>query len=162
MAIFNHTTTFTADNVLSETEGENINYYAELNATNGIGVTINKGMNLRKDYVAEAVSLATEAVTAQKANALFRAGQVVSASSIITEDISFIPTGSAGSLTLGSTTQYFDTLFAQRVKLGDGGQAEIETATDNLGIIGSTSKYWKDVYSYDFHAKENVLSLIHI
>ena len=156
MAIFNHTTTFTADNVLSETEGENINYYAELNATNGIGVTINKGMNLRKDYVAEAVSLATEAVTAQKANALFRAGQVVAASSIITEDISFIPTGSAGSLTLGSTTQYFDTLFAQRVKLGDGGQAEIETATDNLGIIGSTSKYWKDVYSYDFHAKENV------
>ena len=156
MAIFNHTTTFTADNVLSETEGENINYYAELNATNGIGVTINKGMNLRKDYVAEAVSLATEAVTAQKANALFRAGQVVAASSIITEDISFIPTGSAGSLTLGSSSQYFDTLFAQRVKLGDGGQAEIETATDNLGIIGSTSKYWKDVYSYDFHAKENV------
>ena len=56
MAVFNHTETFTADNVLSSSEGDEINYYAELNATGGIGVNINKGMNLRKDYVAEAVS----------------------------------------------------------------------------------------------------------
>lgn len=156
MAIFNHDATFTADNVISNSEGDSINYYAELNATGGIGVTINKGMNLRKDYVAEAVNLATEAITAQKANALFRAGQVVSAASIITDDISFIPTGSPGSLTLGSSSQYFDTLFAQRVKLGDGGQAEIETATDNLGILGSSEKAFADLFTYDLHANANV------
>ena len=156
MAIFNHTTTFIADNVLSETEGENINYYAELNATNGIGTTINKGMNLRKDYVAEAVSLATEAITAQKANALFRGGQVVNASSIITEDISFIPTGSTGSLTLGNQSQYFDTVFTQRVEVGHGGQGAIDTITDNVGTLGSSSKSFQDIYSYDFHAKQNV------
>jgi hypothetical protein len=156
MAIFNHDATFTADNVISNSEGDSINYYAELNATGGIGVIINKGMNLRKDYVAEAVNLATEAITAQKANALFRAGQVVSAASIITDDISFIPTGSPGSLTLGSSTQYFDTLFAQRVKLGDGGQAEIETATDNLGILGNSEKAFADLYTYDVHANANV------
>ena len=156
MAIFNHDATFTADNVISNSEGDSINYYAELNATGGIGVTINKGMNLRKDYVAEAVNLATEAITAQKANALFRAGQVVSAASIITDDISFIPTGAPGSLTLGSSSQYFDTLFAQRVKLGDGGQAEIETATDNLGILGSSEKAFADVFTYDLHANANV------
>ena len=156
MAIFNHTTGFTADNVLSETEGENINYYAELNSTGSIGVDISKGMNLRKDYIAEAVALATEAITAQKANALFRGGQVVSATSIITDDISFIPTGAAGSLTLGSQAQYFDTLFAQRIKLGDGGQAEIETETDNLGILGSANKSFADVFTYDVHAKADV------
>lgn len=156
MAIFNHTPGFTADNVLSETEGENINYYAELNSTGSIGVDISKGMNLRKDYIAEAVALATEAITAQKANALFRGGQVVSATSIITDDISFIPTGAAGSLTLGSQTQYFDTLFAQRIKLGDGGQAEIETQTDNLGILGSSNKSFADVFTYDLHAKADV------
>ena len=167
MAIFNHTTTFTADNVLSETEGENINYYAELNATGSIGVTINKGMNLRKDYVAEAVALATEAITAQKANALFRGGQVVSASSIITEDISWIPTGTTGTLSLGqnfaSGNQYFDTFFGQRISLGHStdntignSQWEISTEHDNLGIIGSTSKAIADIFTYDLRANANV------
>lgn len=156
MALFNHDATFTADNVVSETEGEQINYYAELNATGGIGTTINKGMNLRDDYVAEAVALATEAVTAQKANALFRGGQVVAATSIITEDISWIPTGATGSLTLGNQTQYFDTFFGQRLSLGHGGQAEISTATDNLGILGSTAKAFADLYTYDVHANANV------
>ena len=156
MALFNHDAGFQADNVLSESEGEQINFYAELNATGGIGTTINKGMNLRDDYIAEAVALATEAVTAQKANALFRGGQVIAATSIITEDISFIPTGATGSLTLGNQSQYFDSLFAQRVSLGHGGQAEISTASDNLGILGSTAKAFADIHTYDVHANANV------
>ena len=159
MAIFNHTTTFTADNVSSETEGENINYYAELNATGSIGTTINKGMNLRKDYVAEAVSLATEAITAQKANALFRSGQVVDAGSILTKEISWIPEGTTGTLTLGNETQYFDSIYVQRIKFpndGNNQQAEIETFADNKGLLGSQAKAFADVHTYDVHAKANI------
>jgi hypothetical protein len=159
MAIFNHTTTFTADNVSSETEGENINYYAELNATGSVGTTINKGMNLRKDYVAEAVSLATEAITAQKANALFRSGQVVDAGSILTKEISWIPEGTTGTLTLGNETQYFDSIYVQRIKFpndGNNQQAEIETFADNKGLLGSQAKAFADVHTYDVHAKANI------
>jgi hypothetical protein len=159
MAIFNHTTTFTADNVSSETEGENINYYAELNATGSVGTTINKGMNLRKDYVAEAVSLATEAITAQKANALFRSGQVVDAGSIMTKEISWIPEGTTGTLTLGNETQYFDSIYVQRIKFpndGNNQQAEIETFADNKGLLGSQAKAFADVHTYDVHAKANI------
>ena len=92
MALFNHTSSFVADNVLSESEGDNINYYAELNSTGGIGITINKGMNLRDDYVSEAVSLATEAVTAQKANALQVGGSVINASDFARKSDDIVPT----------------------------------------------------------------------
>jgi hypothetical protein len=71
MAILNHDEAFTVGNVPSNTFGEDINFYQELSAVNGIGVSIKKGLNLRQEYTQGAVPLADEATTAQTANAIY-------------------------------------------------------------------------------------------
>ena len=160
MAVFNHTETFTADNVLSTSEGEQYNYYAELNATGGIGVTINKGMNLRKDYIAEAVSLATEAITAQKANALFDGTNVINTSQFYRDDIDVIPSANI-TYTIGGTPSgaaspiYFDTGFFQRIQFA-GDQAEITLTTDNSLNIGSPTLRANTIYTYDVVATDDI------
>ncbi len=154
MAIFNHTATFTADNVVSESEGENINYYAELNATNGIGVTINKGMNLRKDYVAEAVSLATRSVTADKANALVVGSDVINSSQFFRDNADVKPSANI-TYSLGSTTQMFDTAFVQRIDFAGSDQAEISMQTDNKLIIGTSSKSPKEIHTHDLFVHDD-------
>jgi len=78
MAIFNHDQQFTIGNVPSESFGEEINYYQELSAVNGIGVVIKKGLNLRQEYTQGAVPLADEATTAQTANAIYSPSLTVS------------------------------------------------------------------------------------
>lgn len=154
MAIFNHDAQFTADNVVSTTEGDSINYYAELNATGGIGVVINKGMNLRDDYVSEAVALATEAVTAQKANALVVGGDVIASSNFYKSTASLIP-GADITHTLGSPTNRFDHLYIQQITLG-AGQEQLQFVSDNNAKIGSSSKRAKEIYTYDLFATDDV------
>ena len=125
--------------MLSSSEGDEINYYAELNATGGIGVNINKGMNLRKDYVAEAVSLATEAITAQKANALFDGTNIINTSQFYRDDIDVIPSANI-TYTIGGTTlvRHLQFIliqgFSQRIQFA-GDQAEITLTTDNSLIL---------------------------
>ena len=154
MALFNHDATFTADNVVSETEGDNINYYAELNSTGGIGIIINKGMNLRDDYVSEAVSLATEAVTAQKANALQVGGVVINASDFARKSDDIIPTADK-TYSLGSSGVRYDHLFVQQITVGDG-QEQIQFASANAAKIGSSSKRALELYTNLVDASTNV------
>jgi len=154
MAIFNHDAQFTVDNVVSTTEGEEINYYAELNATGGIGVIINKGMNLRDDYISEAVALATEAVQAQKSNALVVGGQVVNASSFFRNNDNIIPAADI-TYSIGSPSNRYDHIYAQQITLG-AGQSQLQFVTDNNAKIGSSSKRAKEIFTYDLFASDDV------
>lgn len=77
MALLNHDEAFTVGNVPSDSFGEEINYYQELSAVNGIGVSIKKGLNLRQEYTQGAVPLADEATTAQTANAVYSSSLTV-------------------------------------------------------------------------------------
>jgi hypothetical protein len=157
MAIFNHDATFTADNVVSNTEGDNINYYAELNATGGVGVTINKGMNLRKDYVAEAVSLATEAITAQKANALFVGGTtIINAEQFFRNNTDLLPDVDI-SFSIGSPTKRYDHLFVQQITLG-AGQEQLQFVSNGSAKIGSVSNQAGTVYAYDLYGGNAAIS----
>jgi hypothetical protein len=154
MAIFNHDAQFTVDNVLSTSEGDSINYYAELNATGGIGVIINKGMNLRSDYIAEAVALATEAVQAQKANALVVGGSVVSATNFLRNSADILPSADI-TFSIGSPTHRYDHLYIQQITLG-AGQEQLQFVSNNNAVIGSSSRRAKDIWTYDLHASANV------
>ena len=157
MAIFNHDATFTADNVTSTTEGDSINYYAELNATGGVGVTINKGMNLRKDYVAEAVSLATEAITAQKANALFVGGTtIINAEQFFRNNTDLLPDVDI-SFSIGSPTKRYDHLFVQQITLG-AGQEQLQFVSNGSAKIGSVSNQAGTVYAYDLYGGNAAIS----
>jgi hypothetical protein len=157
MAIFNHDATFTADNVVSNTEGDNINYFAELNATGGVGVTINKGMNLRKDYVAEAVSLATEAITAQKANALFVGGTtIINAEQFFRNNTDLLPDVDI-SFSIGSPTKRYDHLFVQQITLG-AGQEQLQFVSNGSAKIGSVSNQAGTVYAYDLYGGNAAIS----
>lgn len=155
MALFNHDAGFTADNVVSDTEGDSINYYAELNATGGIGIEINKGMNLRSDYVSEAVSLATEAVTAQKANALQVGGSVINASDFARKSDDIVPTADK-TYSLGSASSMFESLFIQRIDFDSTSQAAIDIKTDNLLTLGNATNRAKEIYTYDLFATDDV------
>ena len=157
MAIFNHDATFTADNVASTTEGDSINYYAELNATGGVGVTINKGMNLRKDYVAEAVSLATEAITAQKANALFVGGTtIINANQFFRNNTDLLPDVDI-SFSIGSPSKRYDHLFVQQITLG-AGQEQLQFVSNGSAKIGSVSNQAATVYAYDLYGGNAAIS----
>ena len=157
MAIFNHDATFTADNVVSNTEGDNINYFAELNATGGIGVTINKGMNLRKDYVAEAVSLATEAITAQKANALFVGGTtIINAEQFFRNNTDLLPDVDI-SFSIGSPQKRYDHLFVQQITLG-AGQEQLQFVSNGSAKIGSVSNQAGTVHAFDLYGGNAAIS----
>ena len=51
VAIFSGHANFTAGNLTSATESESANYYAQLNESGGIGLTIRAGLNLRADNI---------------------------------------------------------------------------------------------------------------
>ena len=157
MALFNHDDQFTVDNVTSETEGDNINYYAELNATGGIGVTLNKGMNLRSDYIAEAVALATEAVTAQKANALITTGNaIITADNLIHVGRSYIPTANITE-TLGDLTHLFDQTHTQNLYVGGSSAGEIRFGGNNIVSIGNTSTQANVIYTQDLFVGDDLV-----
>ena len=157
MALFNHDDQFTVDNVTSETEGDNINYYAELNATGGIGVTLSKGMNLRSDYIAEAVALATEAVTAQKANALITTGNaIITADNLIHVGRSYIPTANITE-TLGDLTHLFDQTHTQNLYVGGSSAGEIRFGGNNIVSIGNTSTQANVIYTQDLFVGDDLV-----
>ena len=157
MALFNHDDQFTVDNVTSETEGDNINYYAELNATGGIGVILNKGMNLRSDYIAEAVALATEAVTAQKANALITTGNaVITADNLIHVGRSYIPTANITE-TLGDLTHLFDQTHTQNLYVGGSSAGEIRFGGNNIVSIGNASTQASVIYTQDLFVGDDLV-----
>ena len=155
MALFNHDDNFTADNVVSDTEGDSINYYAELNATGGIGITINKGMNLRSDYISEAVQLATRAVTADKANALQVGGSVINASDFARKSDDIVPTADK-TYSLGSASSMYESLFIQRIDFDSTSQAAIDIKTDNLLTLGNATNRAKEIYTYDLFATDDI------
>ena len=117
-------------------------------------------MNLRKDYVAEAVSLATEAITAQKANALFDGTNIINTSQFYRDDIDVIPSANI-TYTIGGTPSgaaspiYFDTGFFQRIQFA-GDQAEITLTTDNSLNIGSPTLRANTIYTYDVVATDDI------
>ena len=68
MAIFSNDA-FTVGNQTSESEGQLVNYYSELSSTNGIGVSIVKGINLRSEYTQDL--LFADLATLPTANSIY-------------------------------------------------------------------------------------------
>ena len=136
VAIFSGHTQFTAGNLTSATEGESANYYTQLNASGGIGLTIRPGINLRADNTSvvetskrshrsdSAYSLNTGSYGSDSAN--------VSASAVFQAGADAIPT-TTNTIDLGSSSK----TFAQGHITSLTATNVLSTGTSTLGASGT-------------------------
>lgn len=103
MAIFSDVA-FDVGNFNSSTQGEIVNYYAEIN--NFFGGSIRKGLTLRTEYAQTAVPLAERATSADSANGILVSGEIIDSANIIHTGRGYIPADD-GVRNLGSSTKRF-------------------------------------------------------
>lgn len=149
MAIFSDHATFNIQNASSPTEGENINFYAELVASGGIGTTINPGLNLRSEYDTTALALTDRAYRADAAyiintGSVGSDGSNVSANNVIHTGRGYVPSTN-NSFSLGSSSFRFADLHTGTVYLGNGTSGSLVPA--GTVTLGSSSAYVDHVYA---------------
>lgn len=149
MAIFSDHASFNVQNTSSPTEGENINFYAELVASGGIGTTINPGLNLRSEYDTTALALTDRAFRADAAYVINTGsvgsdGSNVSANNVIHTGRGYVPSTN-NSFSLGSSSFRFADLHTGTVYLGNGTAGSLVPA--GTVTLGSSSSYVDHVYA---------------
>jgi hypothetical protein len=150
MGIISDHTDFTVGNQGSITEGESINYYAELNDPSGIGTAIKPGLNLRKEYAVAAVDLALRAERADAAYVL-NLGSVgggdaanVVAGNIIHTGRGYVPIQN-NSYNVGDDTSIFAGGYFGIVKVGTGTSGQI-IPSGNV-IMGNATNRVNQIYA---------------
>jgi len=149
MAIFSDHGSFNVQNTSSPSEGESINYYAELVASGGIGTTINPGLNLRSEYDTTSLALTDRAYRADAAyiintGSVGSDGSNVSANNVIHTGRGYVPT-SNNAFNLGSSSFRFADLHTGTVYLGNGTSGSLLPA--GTVTLGNTSSYVDHVYA---------------
>ena len=149
MAIFSNDA-FTVGNQTSESEGQLVNYYSELSSSNGIGVSIVKGINLRSEYTQASVALADLATLATTANVLFHDAQGVTYSAdasdtrhLFNNTENLVPaTDNANDI--GSSSKVFQSAFINAITIGDSGGSTgsiIPTGNGTVQLGSSTKRF---------------------
>jgi hypothetical protein len=149
MAVFSDHATFSVQNTSSATEGESINFYAELVASGGIGTTINPGLNLRSEYDTTALALTDRAYRADAAyiintGSVGSDGSNVSANNVIHTGRGYVP-ATNNSFSLGSSSFRFADLHTGTVYVGNGTSGSILPA--GTVTLGNSSSYVDHVYA---------------
>jgi hypothetical protein len=149
MAVFSDHATFSVQNTSSATEGESINFYAELVASGGIGTTINPGLNLRSEYDTTALALTDRAYRADAAyiintGSVGSDGSNVSANNVIHTGRGYVP-ATNNSFSLGSASFRFADLHTGTVYVGNGTSGSILPA--GTVTLGNSSSYVDHVYA---------------
>jgi len=153
MAIFSNDA-FTVGNQTSESEGQLVNYYSELSSTNGIGVSIVKGINLRSEYTQASVALADLATLATTANSLYHDSQGVTYTADATDSNhlfnnteNLIP-ASDNANDIGSSSKVFQSAFISGITIGDSGASTGSITPTGNGTVqlGSTTKRFGQAY----------------
>ena len=149
MAIFSDHATFTLQNASSASEGEAINYYTELVASGSIGSTIKPGINLRTEYDATALALASRSY---RSDATYRLnlgsvgsdGANVSATDVIHVGRGYVPSTN-NAYNLGSASYRFADTFTGTLYLGNGTNGSLVPA--GTVTLGTSSAYVDHVYA---------------
>jgi hypothetical protein len=151
MAIFANDT-FTAGNSLSEAEGQLVNYYSELSSSNGIGVNIVKGLNLRQEYTQSSVALADLATVATTANAVYHAGRGINITAnpadnnYFYSNIENIIPASDNAYDIGSSSKTFQTMYVGSIVLGESNAGSLVPESNANVTLGTSTKRFGQAY----------------
>ena len=145
MAIFSDHATFTVANAAHNTEGESVNWYAELVGSGGIGATIRPGLNLRSEYNTTALALSERAYRADAAYRLNTGtvgadGSNISASTVWHDDKLTYSPSSDNTATLGGSSSKFASAYVGTIYLGNGTSGTLLTnGTVSIGANTATA-----------------------
>lgn len=138
MAIFSDYE-FTAADSVSSSMGDNINWHDQLTASNGIGSTIKKGLNLRDEYANTSIALADRAYRADAVTGNIIVGASnVALSALVQTGGSFVPATDV-TYDLGNSTNRFSQTWSQYVNVGNGSNGFIRAYGD-LAIGNATTR----------------------
>ena len=142
MAIFSDHTTFTVKDTAGSSHGDTFNWYDQLAESDGIGIEISPGMNLRKEYANTSIALADRAYRADgiTGNLVIGASNV-GITSIVTSSSDIIP-DAGDTFDLGSSTNRWQNIYVNGIlSLGQtGGTAEVRSTAANVTTkIGTTA-----------------------
>jgi hypothetical protein len=142
MAIFSDHTTFTVKDAAGSSHGDTFNWYDQLAESDGIGIEISPGMNLRQEYANTSIALADRAYRADgiTGNLVIGASNV-GITSIVTSSSDIIP-DSGDTFDLGSSTNRWQNVYVNGIlSLGQtGGTAEVRSTAANVTTkIGTTA-----------------------
>jgi len=166
MAIFSDYE-FTAADSVSSSMGDNINWHDHLSASNGIGTSIKKGLNLRDEYANTSIALADRAYEADTVTGnIFVGGSNVALSALVQTGEDFIP-GTDLSFDLGSSTRRFSQTWSHNLNVGNGtngfirayGDVAIGNSTTRINTIHSTNS---DINTVVVNTQANVNAPIQI
>jgi len=138
MAIFSDYE-FTAADSVSSSMGDNINWHDQLTASNGIGASIKKGLNLRDEYANTSIALADRAYRADAVTGNIIVGASnVALSALVQTGGSFVPATDV-TYDLGNSTNRFSQTWSQYVNVGNGTNGFIRAYGD-LAIGNSSTR----------------------
>ena len=140
VAIFSGHADFTVGNLTSSTEGESVNYFAQLSESGGIGTTIKRGLNLRADnnsLVANSTrSTRSDAAYSINVGSFGSDGANVAGSDIFEAGSDSIPT-TTDTVDLGSSSKVFAQGYIKELTIGNGTTGSI-LSTAGTTAIGSS------------------------
>ena len=148
VAIFSGHSDFTIGNISSSTEGESVNYYAQLTESGGIGTTIKKGINLRDDNT----SMVANSKRSQRSDAAYGInlgsfgsdGANIAGSDIFQAGSDSIPT-TTDTVDLGSSSKVFAQGYIKELTIGNGTTGSI-LSTAGTTAIGSSGTPFDNAY----------------
>jgi len=142
MAIFSDHATFTAKDTAGSSHGDIHNWYDQLAESDGIGIEIKPGMNLRQEYSNTSIALADRAYRADGVTGnLVIGASNVGITSIVTTSSDIIP-DAGDTFDLGSSTNRWQNVYVNGIlSLGQtGGTAEVRATSANVTTkIGTTA-----------------------
>ena len=142
MAIFSDHATFTTKDIAGSSHGDTHNWYDQLAESDGIGIEIKPGMNLRQEYSNTSIALADRAYRADgiTGNLVIGASNVA-ITSIVTTSSDIIP-DAGDTYDLGSSTNRWQNVYVNGIlSLGQtAGTAEVRSTAANVTTkIGTTA-----------------------
>ena len=165
MMIISEHDAFVAENVAVDSEGESINWYAELTGPGGIGVNIRKGINVRCDsttnatpgYVShseradKAFSLNTGTYDSSNCLATDSANSItIDAANVAHTLADYIPQNNTA-ISLGNITNQFDELYVSNVYFSGNIQG-----SDNTVTIGSNTSPITQIFVDEITVQGNI------
>lgn len=126
-------------------------YHSTLSDSDSIGVTINKGMNLRKDYTDSTIALSDKSTWADKANAIYTGTEIQASDIIHINSTNWVPGGTvSGNYTLGSATNRFGDLHVDQAQIGNPGTPQTVGIVGTVNIGNATNEV-NEIYVNDLH-----------
>ena len=161
MAVFSDHAQFTVANSANNTEGESINWYAELIGSGGLGATIRPGLNLRTEYSTTALALSERAYRADAAYVL-NTGSVGSdggniAAGTVWHDAKLTYEPSAdNTAVLGGSSSKFASAYVGTIYLGNGTSGSILPNGTSVTIGSNTATAVNHVYANSMTVNETI------